>query len=202
MLVAANAPVEHVYFPESGIASIVSHLPHSGPTEVGIFGRDGMSATCLLLGVDTSPLETFVQIDEATALRIDAGRFLDVVAESRSLHAILMRYIQCFIMQVTHCAVSNAHHPVEVRLARWLLMCHDRTDGDELRLTHEFMAMMIGSRRSGVTVALHVLEGARMIVSQRSRVTIIDRPRLEDFAGEAYGPPEAEYRRLVGPIRR
>ena len=82
VLSVANAPIEHVYFPESGIASIVSHLPDSGPTEVGIFGRDGMSATGLLLGVDTSPHETFVQIDSATELRIETDRFLDIMGQS------------------------------------------------------------------------------------------------------------------------
>ena len=98
--------------------------------------------------------------------------------------------------------MSNAHHPVEARLARWLLMCHDRTDGHDLNLTHEFMGMMIGARRSGVPVTLHALEAAGMIRSTRSKVTIIDRALLEDIAGEAYGLPEAEYRRLVGPLGR
>jgi len=91
---------------------------------------------------------------------------------------------------------------VEARLARWLLMCHDRIDGDEIALTHEFMGMMISADRSGVTVTLHILEGAGMIRSKRGRVIIRDRDKLEELAGDSYGVPEAEYRHLIGPIGR
>ena len=202
VLGAANEPIEHVYFPESGIASVVSHMPKSGSTEVGIFGRDGMSGTSLLVGSDRSPHETFIQVGNGTALRIDAARFGDATVRSRSLHLTLLRFLQTSIVQTAHTAVSNAHHPVEARLARWLLMCHDRIDNDEIALTHEFMSMMICARRTGVTVTLHVLEGAGMILSRRGRVIIVDRAKLENFAGEAYGPPEAEYRRLLGPFGR
>ena len=91
---------------------------------------------------------------------------------------------------------------MEARLARWLLMCHDRIDGDEIALTHEFMGMMISAERSNVTVTLHILEGAGMIRSQRGRVIIRDRDKLEDLAADNYGMPEAEYRHLIGPIGR
>ena len=202
VLVTANEPIEHVYFPESGIASVVSHMHETGPTEVGIFGRDGMSGSTLLLGSDRSPHETFIQVGDGTALRIDADRVNEAIGRSRTLHAVLLRFVQAFIVQTAHSAVSNAHHQVEARLARWLLMCHDRIDGDEIGLTHEFMSMMIGARRTGVTVTLHHLEGAGMIRSKRSRVIITDREKLEDLAGVAYGPPEAEYRRLLGSFGR
>jgi hypothetical protein len=106
------------------------------------------------------------------------------------------------MVQSAACAVGNAHHQIEARLARWLLMCHDRVEGDEIHLTHEFMAMMIASQRSGVTITLHVLEGIGAIRSKRGRVIVRDRAKLEDLAGDAYGEPEGEYRRLIAPFGR
>ena len=200
VLIAANQPIEHVWFPEGGVASVVATMDDEGLTEVGIFGRDGFAGTPLLLGADTSPHETFMQVDGHTGLRIDASRFLAAVDQSATLRTALLRYVQTFITQTAHSAVSNAHQRIEARLARWLLMCHDRNDSDDIALTHEFMAMMIAAERSGVTVSLHVLEGAGMIRSKRGRVIILDRHKLEELAGDAYGRPEAEYRRLIGPF--
>lgn len=202
VLVTADKPINHVYFPESGIASIVSNLPDQGPTEVGIFGRDGFSGTAILLGAETSPHETFMQVDGETSMRIETDRLLTAVERSSTLQAMLLRYVQSFLVQTAHSAVSNAHHRMEARLARWLLMCHDRIDGNDIEITHEFMAMMIAAQRSGVTITLHFLEGSGMIRSKRGCVTILDREKLEDIAGDAYGRPEAEYRRLIGPIGR
>ncbi len=202
MMVWADKPIEHVYFPESGIASIVSTLAEQGPTEVGIFGRDGFSGSAVLLGADTSPHDTHMQVDGDTAMRIETNRLRAAVDESPTLRAVLLRYVQSFLIQTAHSAVSNAHHRMEARLARWLLMCHDRLDGDDILITHEFMAMMIAAQRSGVTVTLHFLEGAGMIRSMRGKVVIVDREKLEDIAGDAYGRPETEYRRLIGPLGR
>jgi CRP-like cAMP-binding protein len=120
--------------------------------------------------------------------------------ESVTLRELLLRYVQTLLIQTAQSAVANARYQIEARLARWLLMCHDRVEGDEIALTHEFMAMMIGAQRSGVTVALHILEGAAMIRSKRGRVIILDREKLEDLAGDSYGPAEAEYRRLIAPF--
>ena len=202
VLVAPNQPIEQVYFPEGGVASIVSVMPASGRTEVGIFGRDGVSATGLLLGTDRSPHETFIQIDGADALRIDTDRYLAAIRQSETLRTMLLRYVQTVFVQAAQSTATNAHHRIEARLARWFLMCHDRVDGDELALTHEFMGMMIAAERSGVTITLHILEGAGMIRSKRGRVIILDRAKLEDLAGDSYGVPEAEYRHLIGPIGR
>ena len=202
VLVVPDESIAHVYFPEGGIASIVSVMARSGRTETGIFGREGVSATCLLLGTDRSPHETFMQVDGSTALRIDADRYLGVIQQSGTLQAVLLRYVQTVLVQAAQSAATNANQRVEARLARWLLMCHDRIDGDEIALTHEFMSMMISADRSGVTITLHILEGAGMIRSTRGRVTIRDRDKLEELAGDGYGVPEAEYRRLLGPLGR
>jgi CRP-like cAMP-binding protein len=202
MLVTPNTPVEQVYFPEGGVVSIVSVMAQSGRTETGIFGREGVSATCLLLGTDRSPHETFVQVDGSTALRIDADRYLAAIYQSETLRTMLLRYVQTVLVQNAQSAATNARQRVEARLARWLLMCHDRIEGDEIALTHEFIGMMISAERSGVTITLHILEGAGMIRSTRGRVLIRNREMLEELAGDSYGVPEAEYRRLIGPLGR
>jgi CRP-like cAMP-binding protein len=200
VLLAADSPIEHVWFLEGGVASIVANTTDHGRTEVGIFGREGFAGTPLLLGSETCPHDIFLQVDDHTGLRIEAAPFLAAINRSATLRTMLLRYVQTVIVQTAHSAVSNAHQRIEARLARWLLMCHDRDDGDEILLTHEFMAMMIAAERSGVTVSLHVLEGAGMIRSTRGRVRILDRYKLEELAGEGYGQPEAEYRRLIGPF--
>jgi CRP-like cAMP-binding protein len=202
VLARPNEPIEHVYFPESGFVSTTAITAGDGRTEVGITGREGMIGIPVLLGADRTPHETFVQAGRAVTLRIDADNFRDKVGRSASMQALLLRYVQAYIVQSSHSTVSNAHHRIEARLARWLLMCHDRSEGDEISLTHEFMSMMIAAQRTGVTLCLHVLEGAGMIRSTRGRVMILDRDRLEDLAGDAYGAPEAEYRRLLGPFGR
>jgi CRP-like cAMP-binding protein len=200
MLVPCNQPIEHVWFLEGGVASVVANKVDSGPTEVGIFGRDGFAGTPLLLGADTSPHDIFIQVEGGTGLRIETTHFLNAVNESATLRTTLLRYVQTFITQTADSAISNAHQRVEARLARWLLMCHDRNDSDEIPLTHEFMAMMIAADRSSVTVSLHVLEGAGMIRSRRGRVMILDREKLEELAGDGYGRPEAEFRKLIAPF--
>ena len=202
MLVTPNEPIKHVYFLEGGIASVVSEMEETGPTEVGIFGFEGLSGIPAILGADTSPNKVFMQVDGTTALCIELAQLRAAMEQSATLRAVLMRYVQTTLVQVAHSAVTNAHHRMEARLARWLLMCHDRVDGNDIALTHRFMSMMITSQRSGVTVALHILEGGGAIRSTRGLVTILNRERLEDIAGEAYGAPEAEYRRLIAPFGR
>lgn len=195
-----DQPIKHVYFPESGLASIVSKLPDTGPTEIGIFGRDGMSGSSVLLGATLSPYDTFMQVEGDSAWRISSEKLLEAVAQSGTLRALLLKFVQTQFVQSAHSAVSNAHHRVQARLARWLLMCHDRVGGDEIHITHEFMAMMIAAQRSGVTLILHELEGKGMIRSRRGVVTIANRTALEKCAGDAYGLPEAEYEKLIGPL--
>jgi CRP-like cAMP-binding protein len=199
-LVPANGPADHVYFPEAGVGSIVSETPGKGRTEVGIFGREGMSATFLLLGAPDTPHESFVQVGGAAALRIETARLLHAVEQSETLRTTLLRYVQVSLLQTAQSAASNAHQRLEARLARWLLMCHDRVDGDEIALTHEFMGMMIAADRSGVTVTLHILEGAGMIRSLRGRVIVRDRAKLLELADDGYGMPEAQYSKLLTPF--
>ena len=201
-LVAPNEPIEHAYFLEGGIASAISEMEDTAPTELGICGFEGVTGISALLGADSTPNRVFMQVDGSGAMRIKMPRLLEAMEQSSTLRALLLRYVQTMLVQLSHCAVTNAHHRMEARLARWLLMCHDRVDGNEIALTHRFMSMMITAQRSGVTVTLHILEGGGMIRSTRGLVTILDRVRLEDIAGEAYGSPEAEYCRLIAPFGR
>lgn len=180
------------------MVSIVAAVSETTPTEVGMIGREGMSGGPAVLGSDTSPFTAMVQIDGTTSLRIETREFLSRIAESPDLRELILKFINTFQVQTAFSLISHAHYHMEARLARWLLMCCDRSDGDELRLTHEFMAVMLGAQRSSVTVTLHVLEGLGAIRSSRGIVTIRDRRKLEELAGETYGPAEAEYRRLIG----
>ncbi|RYF19060.1 MAG: Crp/Fnr family transcriptional regulator [Oxalobacteraceae bacterium] len=202
ILVHADKPVEQVYFLDQGVASIVAAIGSRRPTEVGIFGRDGVSATCLLLGSDRSPHQTFIQVGSGTALCIDTAPYLEAVRASETLRLTLLRFVQTMLVQGAHSTATNAHHRIEARLARWLLMCHDRVDGDEIAITHEFLGLMIAAERSGVTVSLHILEGAGMIRAKRGRVIILDREMLRELADDSYGAPEAQYRHLIGPLGR
>ena len=200
VLASANRSIEHVYFPEGGIVSLTA-MSENTQTEVGIVGHEGFAGIAILLGCDRSPHEVFVQV-EGKALRIGVDPFTRAVAQSASLQALLLRFVQVSLIQSAQSTVANAQHNMESRLARWLLMCQDRIDEDEINLTHEFMSMMISAQRTGVTVCLHILEGAGMIRSRRARVEIVDREKLVELAGDAYGTPEAEYRRLIGPFGR
>lgn len=200
ILVAADTPVYHAYFLEGAVASIVSNCCGKGQTEVGIFGLEGVSASFLLLGAPHTPHETVIQVGGGPGLRIATDRYLAAIEQSSTLRTVLLRYIQALMIQTAQSAAANAHLRVEARLARWLLMCHDRVDGNEIALTHDFMAVMVAAERSGVTVTLHILEGEGMIRSLRGRVIIRDRAKLIDLAGDGYGMPEAQYSALIAPF--
>ena len=133
-------------------------------------------------------------------MRLQTAPYLAAVERSATLRRVLLRFVQTLMIQTAQSAAVNAHQQIEARLARWLLMCHDRVEGDVIELTHEFMGMMIAAERSGVTVTLHILEGAGMIRSTRGRVVILDRGKLMDLAGDGYGLPEAQYSELLRPF--
>jgi CRP-like cAMP-binding protein len=196
----ANQIIEHVFFLEGGVGSIVATQEGGNEIEVGLFGREGMSGSSVLLGVDSTPHRSFIQVDGSTALRMGADKLRGAMAQSVSLQAFLFRYVQVLSIQAAQTAACNAHYTLPERLARWLLMCHDRVDGDEISLTHEFMAMMLAVRRSGVTMTLHMLEGTGAIGARRGLIKVTDRERLVELAGDSYGVAEVEYRRLIGPF--
>jgi CRP-like cAMP-binding protein len=195
MVVEAGAPIQDALFVEKGILSIMAQMPHDR-IEVGMIGREGMSNVAVAFGAERSPHGVMCQADGA-ALRISADDLRTAAHRSPSLNALLGRYLYYQTIQTGQTAYANASLNVEARLARWVLMTHDRTDGFELTLTHDFLATMLGVRRPGVTTATHVLEGAGMIQAERGRVTVLDRAKLEELADDAYGLAEAEYERLI-----
>jgi CRP-like cAMP-binding protein len=182
-----NKRVEHVYFPESGFASVVANGERN--IEVGIIGREGMSGLSVVLGSDDRPAnETFIQ-SAGNGQRIAAGELRKAIGASVSLHQVMLRYAHTFLVQTSQTALANGRSKIEERLARWLLMAADRVEG-ELALTHEFLAIMLGVRRSGVTTALQELERTALIAHRRGFVTILDRKGLEEQSNGTYTPPK------------
>ncbi len=197
LLEAANEPVETVYFPVSGIGSMIALGGQGRRIEIGLFGREGMSGTAVVMDTDKAPHEIVMQVG-GRGFAIEAGRLRDIIASRPSVQRILLRYVQVLATQTAHTALSNGQSKLEERLARWLLMCHDRIGGDEMELTHDFLSIMLGVRRAGVTVGTHLLEGKGMIRATRGMIRILDREGLEELAEASYGVPEREYERLMG----
>lgn len=192
--------ISHVYFPLSGMGSVVAvgDRHRDQRIEAGVFGREGVSGLAVILGNDRTPNETFVQLP-GEGLRLPADALREVMGERPEVRRVLLLYVQAWMIQTAHTVLAQGRAKLEERLARWLLMSHDRTEGDELPLTHEFLALMLGVRRAGVTVATHELEARGVIRTTRGRLEVLDREGLEEVAGGTYGVPEAEYRRLIGP---
>ena len=201
-LYESNKAIEQVHFPEGGVGSIVSKQEGGEMIEVGLYGREGFSGSAVVLGAEQSPHISMVQVGDLPSLSISSARLLEACGQSSVLLGVLLRYTHALTVQAALTAASNAHYALPERLARWLLMCHDRVDGNQIELTHEFISMMLAVRRSGVTVTLHMLEGTASIKAKRGLITVLDRERLEEIAGDAYGQAEAEYRRLIGPFGR
>jgi CRP-like cAMP-binding protein len=193
MLEPANKSIKHNYFLEQGLASVIAIGNNGHRMEVGIIGREGMTGLSVVTGHDRSPNETFIQV-QGTGSRI-RGKLREGMQKSRSLHGTLLNYVHAFMIQTAHTALSNGAATVEQRLARWLLMAQDRLGGDEIPLTHEFLSLMLGVRRAGVTVALNQLDRKGFIRLLRGRIQIVDRDGLIGSANGSYGIPEAAARR-------
>jgi CRP-like cAMP-binding protein len=197
ILEIANQPVKHVYFAESGFASVVAKDLDNRESEVGIVGREGVTGISVVLGDHQSPNTTYVQVAGAGHL-LSVRTLRDAMKRSRTLQSTLLRYAHAMVIQITYTALTNTKVKLEARLARWLLMAHDRADNDWIDITHEFLALLLGARRAGVTGAVQVLAGRGLIRATRGRVTVLDRHGLERAADGSYGVPEAEYTRLMG----
>lgn len=197
ILIEAQAPITYVHFPEYGLLSVIARSgSDDGAAEVGLIGSEGMSGIPAVLGLERDEFETLVQ-SSGVAYRVACDRFRYALQQSPSLRPFLLRYVHVFMVQIAETARANSRLSLEQRLARWLAMAHDRSRDDDIALTHEFLATMLGVRRSGVTVALHCLEGEHIIRARRGRLRVMDREALEAAAGDSYGRSEAEYRRLI-----
>lgn len=197
ILEVPQGPISHAYFVESGLVSVVGTTERGHRIEVGMVGYEGMTGLSLVLGKDRSPNETLVQ-SSGSALRISGKALRRVMGASQTFTATLLRYVHVFMAQGSQTALANGRGKLDERLARWLLMWHDRIRDDDLTITHEFLALLLGVRRQGVTVALHDLEGQGLIRSTRSLIRILDRNGLQRAANGFYGVPEAEYDRAIG----
>jgi CRP-like cAMP-binding protein len=184
VLEVPNKPIQHSYFIEDGLASIVA-ANHHKRLEVGLIGRDGVTGIPILLGNDTSPHETFIQV-AGNAMRIAADTLRKAIPKSLSLQRSLLNFAHGFLNQTANTALSNGTATLEERLARWLLMSSDRLGGEDVPLTHEFLSLMLGVRRAGVTVALHYLEQRGLIRLARKQIVITDRRGLKAAANGTY----------------
>ncbi|WP_087005642.1 Crp/Fnr family transcriptional regulator [Rhizobium sullae] len=201
VLTEANEPSSYVYFIEDGLASIVATSVDDEKVEVGHVGREGLGGYHVLLMADSTPHRTFMQV-AGSGIAVPVDLLLQVVDRDKPTRDLLLRYVHSAEVQLAHSALANGRYNIQERLARWLLMSHDRLGRADLPLTHEFLALMLGVRRSGVTNELHILEGIHAIIATRGNVRVLSREKLEEIAGGCYGLPEAEYERLIGiPIK-
>ena len=191
-------PIAAVYFPEIGFVSMLAQMEDGDVAEVGLVGAEGMVGLPVLLGAEHDELEAMVQ-NGGTALRLDSAAFRESLDQIAGLRQLLLRYALLQHAQVARTAACNGRHNLDQRLARWMLMAHDRVEGDDFQMTHEFLGMMLGVRRAGVTLAAGQLQKAGLIHYERGRIAITDRPGLESTSCDCYGIVRRAYDMLVGP---
>ena len=189
--------IEFVYFIETGVGSLVNTMANGQASEVGTIGNEGVVGLPLVLGDDRAPTSVYIQVP-GVGLRMKATLFKKELAQSASMRTVMLRYAHAFFNQVAQSAACNQFHSIEQRCCRWMLMTHDRMQSDEFLLTQEFLAMMLGVQRTGVTAAAGALQRAGLIRYKRGNVTIIDRRGLIRRSCECYGVSKKEFDRLLG----
>lgn len=195
-LYRAHRPLGFVYFIETGVGSLVNTMANGDAAEVGTIGNEGVVGLPLLLGDDRAPTSVYVQVP-GSGLRMTAARFSRELAQSASMRTVMLRYAHALFNQVAQSAACNHFHAIEQRCCRWMLMTHDRMKSDEFLLTQEFLAMMLGVQRTGVSAAAGGLQRAGLIRYSRGVVTILDRAGLLRRACECYGVSKREFDRLL-----
>ncbi len=189
-------PARHVYFPTAGFVSLIAEIQRSPGLEVGMVGSEGLVGAHVSLGVPTAPLRSVVQ-GAGTALRISSAAFQAQLRLSPALQGEVNRYLYVLMAQLAISAACLRFHEIGPRLARWLLMSQDRARGDRFRLTHEFLAYMLGVRRVGITAAAGVLQRAGVISYRRGDLIVVDRGKLEAAACGCYAAGEVAYDALL-----
>jgi CRP-like cAMP-binding protein len=187
--------IRHVYFPGSSVVSLVTHMDEGTSVEVGLIGGEGMVGLSVVMGDDVSQNHAVVQIADG-AMRMTTAALRAELKHGGKLQSLLLRYSLTLLKQVSQTAACNRNHNMGERLARWLLLCQDRVGGSEIRLTQEFLAQMLGTRRSRVSEAAIILQHAGLIRYSRGIITILDREGLEEFVCECYRAVKAEFDRL------
>jgi len=188
-LEARKKRIDQVYFIEAGFASVVANGTSKPSIEVGIIGREGMTGLSVVMGHDRAQHATYIQV-AGKGLRISAAKLRQADERSVTLHRAMLTYAHSFLLQATTTALANGRSKIEERLARWLLMADDRIDGEELPLTHEFLGLMLGTHRPGVTNAVNALKDDGLIATRRGNIRILDRKALEKRSNGTYVPPE------------
>lgn len=201
VLEVAGAPAKFVYFVETGLISLLAPLEHGGRLEVGHVGREGAAGVHAALGADIATSEMMAQSD-GFMFRAEVPAVRLLLEQNRVLRQAFVRFSNALHVQVSQTAACNGAHEVVQRLARWLLMAHDRVEGDTLDMTHEMLSLMLGVTRPGVTIAAGTLQKAGLIQYARGHVTIIDRPGLEQAACECYKIVAAYYLAELGQLNR
>lgn len=189
-------PLTHAWFPHSGVLSVVSEMQDGSVVELATVGREGMTGVPLALGTDRTPQRTFCQVP-GDADRMTAANFRRLVDELPAFRGLIFRYAMALFSQIAQGVACNRLHPIEARCARWLLMTHDRVEGDTFVLTQEFLGQMLGVTRPSVSVAAGMLQKAGLIHYVRGDITVVDRPGLEAASCECYGLITGEFRRLI-----
>jgi len=195
VLYEAGQKIRHVYFPGNSLVSLLTVVDHRMALEVGMVGREGMVGVPLALGAQVSPVRALVQ-GGGTAMRMESARFCREVLRSPELQRGIHQYANELMAQVSQTAACNRFHVIGARLARWLLMTRDRVGSGEFRLTHEFLAHMLGVRRVGVTQAARSLQARKLIEYNRGNIRILDHRGLEAAACECYPVIRAHFDRL------
>ena len=201
-LAGRGEDIQFVYLPEGGVSAIFDVISNGSHVNVGIVGRDGMTDCHSLLGVSQSPYDVVVQIGGAHAWRVPAERLRALCDRSSAAKDVFLHFVHTLQLQSARILASDCVDCCERRLARCLLMYHDRVHGNEILLLQKDIGLLIGVRRATITDSLHVLEGKGALRSSRGRIVIRDRARLEAIAGSAYGYPEAEFARFIAPLAK
>ncbi len=189
-------PYRNLYFPLTGFISIMAAVVDHPALEIGLIGNEGMLGVTLVLGVDRIPMRAVVQ-GEGSAWRVGAADLQDALKDSPALNRILRRYAYVVMAQLAQAVVCTRFHEVDARLARWLLMTHDRAHADHFHLTHQFLADMLGVQRGAVTIAAGRLRRRRLIGYSRGEISVLDRHGLEAVSCECYRAVSEDYRRLL-----
>ncbi len=195
-LYRANKAIEFVYFIEAGVGSLVNTMRNGQAAAVGTIGNEGLVGLPIVFGDNRSPTSVYVQVPGAGFMK--AMLFKKELAQSASMRAVMLHYAHAFFNQVAQSAACNQFHSIQQRFCRWLLMTHDRMQSNEFLLTQEFLAMMLGVQRTGVTAAASALQRAGLIRYKRGNVTIINQRELIRRSCECYSVSKKEFDRLLG----
>jgi CRP-like cAMP-binding protein len=196
ILYEENSPIDYVYFPSRAVVSATTVMSDGREIEVATIGNEGMTGLTALVGAHTSPTRVLVQIP-GEAFRLDAEALRKAATQDSSLRRLLHIYAHAFLTQISFSVACNGLHTLKRRCCRWLLITHDRVGSDKLRLTHEFLGIMLGVRRASITDVLKPLQRKQLIRSARGQIEILDRDGLEDIACECYQRVKDEFTRLL-----